>query len=286
MQGIITLPHWVFKPYASVATAILIFSKSGSSDKVWFYKLENDGYKDDANKTPIPGSEIPELINLWKIRKTDQYVPILTKHRFVTRKEIVENNYDLCGSVYLTGYKYPEQYPLHHLDEFFDIEKGKIGASSSTPGSYAFITSAQEQKTHKEWSFEGEAICIPTVSATGHGHASIKHIHYVNGRFEAATIVAVLINKKGMQIHVPYVYFYLLAHKDELLVPLMRGAANVSLNLTRLGKLRIPIPPMKEQIELAKNLVQNKYTVETASSTLDKAKKEFNFELQKIKEIL
>lgn len=253
LQAIINLPHWVFKPYASVATAILIFSRSGSSDKVWFYKLENDGYKDDANKTPILGSEIPKVINLWKIRKTEQYEPILTKHRFVTRQEIIENDYDLCSSVYLTGYQYPEQYPLCHLDEFFNIEKGNVGAASSKPGNYDFITSAKEQKTHIDWSFEGEAICIPIVSATGHGHASIKHIHYVNGKFEAATIVAVLTLKQGIQIHIPYVYFYLLAHIDELLVPLMRGAANVSLNLTRLGKLRIPIPPMKAQIELEKN---------------------------------
>jgi type I restriction-modification system DNA methylase subunit len=286
LYAIITLPHWVFKPYASVATAILIFSRCGVSDNVWFYKLENDGFKDDANKTPIPGNELPDLIKLWKIKNTEQYVPVLTKHRFVTRKEIVENDYDLSSSVYLSGYKYPEKYHLHHLDEFFNIEKGNVGAASSTPGNYAFITSAKEQKSHNEWSFNGEAICIPIVSATGHGHASIKNIHYVNGKFEAATIIAVLMIKKGATIYIPYVYFYLLAHKDELLVPLMKGAANVSLNLSRLGKLRIPVPPIKDQIELTKKLAQKRGSIEIASSNLEKAKNEFDIEIQKIKEIL
>lgn len=75
LEGIIALPHWVFKPYASVATAVLLFGKTGRTESVWYYRLENDGYNNDATKTPRPGSEIPEVIKLWKSRHDSAYAP-------------------------------------------------------------------------------------------------------------------------------------------------------------------------------------------------------------------
>ena len=242
LEGVIALPHWVFKPYASVATAILLLGRGGTTDSVWFYRITNDGFNNDATKSPRPGSDLPEVLAIWSKRHSNDYVPQKSKHRLVRREEIVENDYDLCERVYLSGYEYPSGLPLRHIDELFNIQKGTIGAAQAVPGAFPFITSSEEPKFHNQSTFEGEAICIPIVSSTGHGHASIKRIHYVTGRFAAATITAVLTRKAGVKLHVPYVYFYLLAHKDELLVPLMRGSANVSLNLNRLGRLRIPVP--------------------------------------------
>lgn len=94
------------------------------------------------------------------------------------------------------------------------------------------------------------------MSATGHGHASIKHIHHIKGKFAAATITAVLTIKpeRKSKVHVPYVYYFLLANKDDLLVPLMRGAANISLNIERLKNLKIPLP---EDIEEQKSSVEH-----------------------------
>jgi type I restriction enzyme M protein len=242
LEGVIALPHWIFKPYASVATAILLFGKAGQTQRVWFYKLENDGFSSDASKTPVYGSEIPDLLTLWANRNADDYTPKIGKHRFVTREEIVEHDYDLCHRVYLSGYEYPEKVPLRHIGELFDVVKGNAGAAQAEDGPFKFITSAEDPKSHSSYSFDTEAICIPTVSSTGHGHASINTIHYVKGKFEAATITAVLIPKSASKVHVPYVYYYLLAHKDQLLVPLMRGAANVTLGIDRLARLRIPVP--------------------------------------------
>ena len=104
LQGVISLPHWVFKPYASVSTAILLFGRSGQTDSVWFYRLENDGFNNDATKSHRPGSEIQEVIELWQKRFDDGYQPKKSKHRFVSRSEIVANDYDLCERVYLSGY--------------------------------------------------------------------------------------------------------------------------------------------------------------------------------------
>ncbi|SOT46204.1 N-6 DNA methylase [Burkholderia cenocepacia] len=277
LEGIISLPHWVFKPYASVATAILIFGKSGKTEKVWFYRIDNDGYNNDAIKSTRDGSELPKLVDLWKIRHEPSYEPQQGKHRFVSREEIQGNDYDLCDRVYLSGYQYPSDVPLRPLHELFDIYRGTVGATQAVGGDYTCVTTSEESKRHTEWNFDGEAICVPIVSSTGHGHASIKRIHYVSGKFSAATITAVMLKKKGAKIHVPYVYHYLSAHKDELLVPLMRGAANVSLNEGRLGNLRIPVPcDLEEQKRIVEGVVQAKLKIESLKEKLAQAEKNFD----------
>ena len=276
LEGVISLPHWVFKPYASVATAILLFGRSGQTESVWFYRLENDGFNNDAAKSVRQGSELEEVSALWMSRNNDDYRPKKSKHRFVSRSEIIANEYDLCERVYLSGYIYPKDVPLRHLDELFDIQKGTLGASQADDGEFPFITTSEEPKNHSQWTFDCEAICIPVVSATGHGHASIKRIHYVSGKFSAATITAVMTPKKTVEVYVPYVYYYLLAHKDELLVPLMRGSANVSLNEERLGRLRIPVPPdIEKQKELVASLVQTKARIDALKASLVEATTDF-----------
>jgi type I restriction enzyme M protein len=153
LEGIIALPHWVFKPYASVATAILFFGKSGQTDSVWFYRLENDGYNNDAIKSSRSGSELPELANLWRNRHESSYQPQRGKHRFVSRDEIIANDYDLCDRVYLSGYEYPSGVPLRSLSELFDIQRGTVSAASAIGGDYPCITTSEEPKRHTEWTF-------------------------------------------------------------------------------------------------------------------------------------
>jgi type I restriction-modification system DNA methylase subunit len=274
LEGVIALPHWVFKPYASVSTAILLFSRAGKTNSVWFYRIENDGFNNDAIKSLRLGSELPEVVNLWQNRHSSNYLPQKSKHRFVSREEIAKNNYDLCERVYLSGYEYPSDVPLRPLDELFNLQKGNISAAKAENGSFPFITSSEETKFYSHYSFDNEAICIPLVSSTGHGHASIKTIHYVSGKFAAATITAVMTRKPEVEIYVPYVYFYLLAHKDELLVPLMRGTTNVSLTLDRLSRLRIPVPPdVSKQQAMVQPLVITQQKVAQLKAELKAAEK-------------
>lgn len=257
LEGVIYLPHWIFKPYASVATAVLVFTRGGTTDAVWFYRLENDGFEDDASKTPKTETELPEILDLWRSRHTESYSPKRGKHRLVSRQEIVDADFDLSIGLHLRDYEYPAGMPLVHLGDIFNIEKGRVGAAQGDGGEYPLITSSEEYRRHSQWDFDGEAICIPLVSSTGHGHASIKRIHYVHGKFAAATIAAVLMRKPEQEVFVPYVYYYLLAHKDDLLVPLMRGAANVSLSTERLSRLRIPLPGGLKGISAQRKAVED-----------------------------
>jgi type I restriction-modification system DNA methylase subunit len=241
LEAVVKLPHWVFKPYASVDTSILIFSKGGKTDEVWFYRVENDGFADDAQKSAVANSELPEVLRLWHNPEKRTSSENRRKHRMVSIDEIRNHGYDLCPALYLSGHRYPEGAEVVKLGSLFNIVRGSAAAASAIEeGNFPFFTTSIKPRRSNVASFIGPAICIPTVSATGHGHASIKAIHLAENRFDASSITAVLL-PKSKDVPTEEIYFYLLAHKEDLLVPMMRGATNKSLSTDRLADLDIPI---------------------------------------------
>jgi len=100
LKAVITMPSGVFKPYAGVATAILIFTKAGETDNVWFYEMENDGYSLDDKRAKIEKSDLQDIIEKYKNRDAKKENDRKAKHFFVPKKEIVENEYDLSFNSY------------------------------------------------------------------------------------------------------------------------------------------------------------------------------------------
>ncbi|MCW8884893.1 MAG: type I restriction-modification system subunit M [Motiliproteus sp.] len=68
LDAVISLPSGAFKPYAGVSTAILIFTKGGATDQVWFYDVQADGFSLDDKRTPIAANDLPDLISRFKAR--------------------------------------------------------------------------------------------------------------------------------------------------------------------------------------------------------------------------
>jgi len=100
LKAVITMPSGVFKPYAGVATAILIFTKVGETDHVWFYEMENDGYSLDDKRAKIDKSDLPDIIEKYKTRDPKKDNDRKERHFFVPKSEIVENEYDLSFNTY------------------------------------------------------------------------------------------------------------------------------------------------------------------------------------------
>ena len=101
LEGIVSMPSGVFKPYAGVSTAVLVFTKGGSTDKVWFYDMEADGYSLDDKRTFIDGKgDIPDITRHYHNRKKENPVNRKAKCFFVPISEIKENGFDLSISRY------------------------------------------------------------------------------------------------------------------------------------------------------------------------------------------
>lgn len=101
LQGVISMPSGVFKPYAGVSTAILIFVKGGQTEKVWFYDMKSDGFTlDDKRSRIIGGGDLPDIAEKWRNRKSQTENILNSKFFYVNKSEIEESNFDLSINRY------------------------------------------------------------------------------------------------------------------------------------------------------------------------------------------
>ncbi len=114
LDAVISLPSGAFKPYAGVSTAILIFTKGGATDQVWFYDVQADGFSLDDKRTPIAANDLPDLISSFKAR--DKAVAATeandrtTQQFWVSKADIVGNKYDLSLNRYKEQVHVAEEY--------------------------------------------------------------------------------------------------------------------------------------------------------------------------------
>ena len=96
LDAVISIPSGVFRPYAAVSTAVLIFTKTGKggTDDVWFYDMKADGFSLDDKRQSVEDNDIPDLLQRWKQRDIYQNTKGDSKAFWVTKKEIKDNNYD------------------------------------------------------------------------------------------------------------------------------------------------------------------------------------------------
>ena len=131
------------------------------------------------------------------------------------------------------------------------IVKGTTGIASAEPGQYPLVVTAEERKTCSTYQFDCEAVCIPLVSSSGHGKKSLKNVHYQSGKFALGTILCAVIPNNPQELDARYLHQYLQFYKDIILVPLMKGAANVSLSMKDILAVEFPLPPIERQRELS-----------------------------------
>jgi type I restriction enzyme M protein len=114
LEAIISMPSGVFKPYAGVSTAVMIFTKTGhgGTDKVWFYDMQADGYTLDDKRTQTDNSnDIPDIIKRFHNLKDEETRERTEKSFFVPKDEIAANGYDLSINKYKKTIYKAEQYP-------------------------------------------------------------------------------------------------------------------------------------------------------------------------------
>lgn len=113
LEAVISMPSGVFKPYAGVSTAILIFTKTGhgGTDNVWFYDMQADGFSLDDKRSPIDENDIPDIITRFKDLENEKNRNRTEKSFMVPKEEIEANDYDLSINKYKKTAYQAEQYP-------------------------------------------------------------------------------------------------------------------------------------------------------------------------------
>jgi len=109
LKAVISMPSGVFKPYAGVSTAILIFTKGGETNNVWFYDMQSDGHSLDDKRVELTDSngnrdygDLHKILDNYRKRNPKNESDRTQQHFFVPKSEIVENEFDLSISKYKT----------------------------------------------------------------------------------------------------------------------------------------------------------------------------------------
>jgi hypothetical protein len=277
LHTIIRLPNSVFKPYATVATNLLFFDKGKATKEIWYYQHRYPEGTKSYNKTnPMQLEELQPIKDWWNNRVESE---VSWK---VSIQDIIERGYDMDiknpnakqeenskSSVYfieelkndlsainseineiLSSLTKIDKYEIKTVGQLCTVVKGSTGIKKAVDGVFPLVTTSENRGTHTSFQFDNDAVCIPLVSSSGHGHASLKRVHFQSGKFALGSILAAAIPKNALEISAKYLYYYLNNFKDELLVPLMKGMANVSLSVAKIETVKVIVPPIEKQEEL------------------------------------
>lgn len=124
LEAIISMPSGVFKPYAGVSTAIIIFTKTnaGGTENVWFYDMKADGFSLDDKRNEIEANNIPDIVARYSNLENEKERKRTEQSFFVPFEEIKENDWDLSINKYKEieyeeiEYEAPEIVIQHILD--------------------------------------------------------------------------------------------------------------------------------------------------------------------------
>lgn len=194
---------------------------------------------------PVPPKEIQEEV----VRILDTFNKQLT----VLEEELDArySQFEWCKGELL---RFTQKVSSDKIIDICILEKGKTAIQKASPGDYPLVVTAAERKTANNFQFDEAAVCIPLVSSRGHGVASINQLFYQEGKFALGNILCAVIPKDPTKLITKYLYYYLNYKKDVLIVPLMKGGANVSVTVSDLKKIRIEYPDFCSQVEIVRCL--------------------------------
>ena len=132
LEAVISMPSGVFKPYAGVSTAVLVFTKTGhgGTDDVWFYDMKADGFSLDDKRTEVKENDIPDIVKRFHNREGEKERERTEQSFLVPKEEIAASGYDLSINKYKKVEYVPVEYPstqeiLADLNELeMEITKG------------------------------------------------------------------------------------------------------------------------------------------------------------------
>lgn len=295
LYAVATLPSGVFKPYASVKTNILFIDKTlGEKTKsILFVDISNDGFSLSDTRKPINSNDIPQaqdlIIRFRDSLENNNGFILLDKDSglgyIVDKSKIkAKKSYHLISRWYKVEEEYKgAKYPLKKLGDLCVIKRGLSPNMKTNPGDYVMVVPAPNKKTADHFDFEGNAVCIPLISSSGHGKADMKRLHFQEGKFALADTMAAVFPTDATLLSAKYLFEALSYKKDEILVPLMKGAANVSLDCEDLRDVLIPLPPIENQLSI---VYRNNYEQMIAGAELLKGAFSKNIFIEEEEEII
>jgi type I restriction enzyme S subunit len=196
-------------------------------------------------RIPVPPIEVQREI----VRVLDKFIELeaeLNAELEARRRQYEHFLHSLTNPFGVDGAQKPG-WSSTTLGDACRVEKGATPIQKAVPGAYPLIVTAVDRRSSADFQFDSDAVCIPLISSKGHGVASISRVYFQSGKFALGNILAAAVPLKPSELSAEFLYRYLETRKDFLLVPLMRGGANVSLTVDALKSVRVFFPSPHEQ---------------------------------------
>ena len=172
--------------------------------------------------------------------------------------------------------------PVVNLADCCSLEKGKTAIQKATPGNYPLVVTAPQRKSSNEYQFDKATVCIPLVSSRGHGVASMNQVFYQEGKFALGNILCGVTPLNPQSLSAKYLHYLLNWKKDTLLVPLMKGGANVSLTVNSLKKVKVHVPPIEEQNAIVSKIKPLEELIESIEREITLRKQQYEIYRDKL----
>ena len=176
----------------------------------------------------------------------------------------------------------PDGVEYKRLSDCCYLQKGNTPIQKATPGEYPLVVTTEERKSCNTYQFDSPTVCIPLVSSRGHGVACLNQVYYQEGKFALGNILCGVTPKDEQELSASFLYHYLNHKKDTLIVPLMKGGANVSLTVDSLKRVKVPVPPIEIQHEIIKMLDTFVALLAELAAELAARKKQYEFYRDKL----
>jgi type I restriction enzyme M protein len=265
--GVISLPSGVFQPYSGVKTSILILDKRIAKTRptVLFSEVRAIGVSLGIKRTVTERNDLPHVLKDYAAYYAG--TPLSAHSWIAERSEVLANDCNLSGQSYRPVVVRAGTRAVR-LREVCSLTKGTYSSTKTEAGPYPLIVTAEKWLTSSDYQLEGEAVCVPLISSTGHGRASISRVHYVSGRFALANLLVALQTKDPGVLTAKFLYFILDLQKKNM-AALMNGAANVSMKVEDLAEFQIPLPSMEMQEEIVAEIEGYQKLINGARAVLD-----------------
>lgn len=189
-----------------------------------------------------------------------EYVSNLDNELITKHKEL-----NLIKEILKSGAKYP----LVSIKETCDYEKGKFPSQATPEGVFPFVLTAKDRKSAPDYQLDAKAVCIPLISSTGHGSATLNRLHYQEGKFALANLLFAAIPKNPEnELYPKFLYYILDARREELFCPLMKGTANVAMRMDDAINVRFPLPDIEIQKQVVAQIEKQRAIIEGAEKVV------------------
>lgn len=291
LYGVISLPAGVFNPYSGVKTSILLIDRTLAKEKdsIVFVKLNNDGFDLGAQRREIKGSEIPDVINIFKDYQAGKDVAERENVVLAKKTDIAGQDYILVGERYSKAQEVKTAYPLVSLGDttIFRIESG--GTPDSKNPEYwdgdicwatladlpanNFITYLEDTERHitQKGIFSSSAKLLPEDSILVSSRATIGRIAIT--RCKTATNqgfknIVIVDKDKALSKYVAFAITQLIPK----MMSLSSGGTFKEISKSNFATLQIPLPPLTVQEEIVAEIESYQRIIDGARQVVENYK--------------